>query len=171
MIANFTACCRTTSLAPRAAQFCAVLLVLLQLGALPARAEIWAEPGDIGLRSDLQLLADYGVIRAPGQTWPRPWPEIAKAVEDAGTDGLPEHVLAALARVRFRAGEASRTEGLDIRASLAVAQSPTKLRTFDDRPREAVEGSFSVAGMGEYTAGKLRVTGVLRTRRRQASAP
>jgi hypothetical protein len=30
-------------------------------------------PGDIGLRHEIQLLADYGVIRGPVTTWPLAW--------------------------------------------------------------------------------------------------
>ena len=38
------------------------------LAAVPALAGPWLDPGDAGLRHDVMLLADAGVIRAPVST-------------------------------------------------------------------------------------------------------
>ena len=47
------------------------LLLSLLAGATPlAKADPWLAPGDEGLRSDIQLLADAGIIRGPVTTWP-----------------------------------------------------------------------------------------------------
>ncbi len=35
------------------------------------------QPDDVGLRHDIQVLADYGVIRGPVTTWPLSWDAIA----------------------------------------------------------------------------------------------
>ena len=45
-----------------------------------ARADPWLAPGDEGLRSDIQLLADAGILRGPVTTWPMSWPDIARDV-------------------------------------------------------------------------------------------
>ena len=35
-----------------------------------SHADPWLAPGDEGLRSDIQLLADAGILRGPVTTWP-----------------------------------------------------------------------------------------------------
>jgi hypothetical protein len=138
---------------------CLAAVFLLAVG-MPLVAQPWADAGDLRLRADLQLLSDHGVIRSPGMAWPRPWPDIAAAVEDADVEGLPQHVLAALARVRAGVEAASHVGQPRVEASVSGAVSPTDLRTFADGPRDRLEGSLSVSGMGDRFAGRLRVTGV-----------
>ena len=113
-----------------------MLLLALALRVQPLWADPWIPAGDVAMRSDLQLLADYGVIREPSQTWPRSWPEVARAVLDAPVDGLPDYVVVALARVRAAAEAAGKTTPLAARVSIAGAVHPTRLRTFEDSPRE-----------------------------------
>ena len=50
---------------PSALSACALLLA-----AGAAAADPWIEPGDAGLRHDLQLLADAGILDAPLTAWP-----------------------------------------------------------------------------------------------------
>ena len=35
-----------------------------------AEADPWLAPGDEGLRSDIELLADAGILHSPVTTWP-----------------------------------------------------------------------------------------------------
>ena len=57
--------------------------------------------GNAALRADIQLLADYGVIRGPVTTWPLAWGPILADIEDSGsTVARPPQVLHAAARVR-----------------------------------------------------------------------
>ena len=60
---------------------CTWLLALFGAGAASvASADPWLAPGDAGLRSDIQLLADAGIIRGPVTTWPMSWPDLARDV-------------------------------------------------------------------------------------------
>ena len=145
---------------PASARLAAVLFMLWAATLSVAHAEPWIDAGDPRMRHDLQLLADYGVIRAPTMTWPQPWADIAMAVADASGDGLPRHVAAALARVREAADRAA--DPMHVEATVAAAQAPTQLRTFADTPREGLQGTASLTAMGDAVAGRLRVTAVAR---------
>src|SRR5690606_15143364 len=75
---------------------CALVLA----GATMSQAGPWADAGDRQLRSDIELLAQHGLIRGPITTWPLPWKQInARLTLDNGRP-LPPHVASALARVR-----------------------------------------------------------------------
>ena len=43
-----------------------------------AHADPWLAPGDEGLRCDIELLADAGILRGPVTTWPISWPDLAR---------------------------------------------------------------------------------------------
>lgn len=133
-------------------------LICLGTGAVAAP---WIDAGDSAMRADLQLLSDHGVITSPGQTWPRPWPEIARDVARTDRDDLPAHVLAALARVRAAAMRATDDSDIDISATVGTARSATRLRTFEHTPREQLEGNVSVEAMRGRVAGRLSLTGAL----------
>ena len=76
--------------------------------AATARADPWLAPGDEGLRSDIQLLADAGILRGPVTTWPH-----VLARYRARRAGAPDmrtsmrRTAAALVRVRRLARVAS----------------------------------------------------------------
>jgi len=50
-----------------------ITLITLALFASSSLAGTVAPPGDIGLRHDIQVLADYGAISGPITTWPLSW--------------------------------------------------------------------------------------------------
>ena len=52
-------------------------LIALFLAANTAFAGPVTPPGDIGLRHDIQVLADYGAISGPVTAWPISWDAIA----------------------------------------------------------------------------------------------
>ena len=96
-----------------------LLALLAPVIAALAHADPWLAPGDEGLRSDIQLLADAGILRGPVTTWPISWPDVARDVKGAKEDGLDEAVAAALVRVR-RLSQASSSQGfsgIGLRAS------------------------------------------------------
>ena len=84
-------------------------------------ADPWLAPGDEGLRADIQLLADAGILRGPVTTWPMSWPDIARDALAADVVGLDEGTARALQRVRrlSRMSSADGFSGLGIRASAA----------------------------------------------------
>lgn len=142
------------------ARFVSALLLLVAAFATPARAEPWLDAGDVRLRADLRLLADYGIVEEPGLTWPRSWPEIARSVSNASVDGLPANVLEALARVRADAAVASRADGVNVRVFGSAAMQPQRLRTFAAGPRENLEVGAEASHVGEELAFRLRAAAV-----------
>jgi hypothetical protein len=124
-------------------------------------ADPWLAPGDVGLRHDLELLADLGVIKGPLTQWPVPWPDVARDVlAFEKVEALTPGELRALGRVRRAARHAMRAD--DLRAHLRVAGSsePDILRGFAATPREEGEAEVGVDWMGERFAARLQVTGV-----------
>src|SRR5262245_11405733 len=106
---------------------------------LSAHADPWLAPGDEGLRSDIQPLADAGILRGPVSTWPMSWPDIARDVLGADESEFDQVTAEALMRVRRRARDASSTgfSGAGVRVS--GSYEPTTLRGFADTPREEGE--------------------------------
>jgi hypothetical protein len=131
---------------------------LIALAPLMALAAPWIAPGDEGLRSDLELLADAGILRGPVTTWPISWPDIARDVlapdirpGDAATAG-------ALQRTRRRARQASERGfgGLGIR--VAGSYEPSPLREFASSPREEGELGLHASWLSDHFALSLEGT-------------
>ena len=135
------------------------LFALLSAGlATLAHADPWLAPGDEALRSDIQLLADAGVLRGPVTTWPLSWPDIARDVQAANESDFDAATAGALMRVRrlSRASSSAGYSGLGIRAR-ATNQAMT-LRTFDDTPREEGELAMRASWLTDHFAVNLQGT-------------
>jgi hypothetical protein len=119
-------------------------------------------PGDIGLRHEIQLLADYGVIRGPVTTWPLAWDaveaDLRRSVDEETI--LPVAVERARDRLLARAERESQRGRHRVKGRLAVAEKPTRIRGFADTPREEGEVSAGYAWFGDYLTVDLNVTGV-----------
>lgn len=135
-------------------------IALLLAGAASLRAEPWIAPDDAGLRHDLQLLSDAGVIRAPLTTWPVSWAPIIQAtLQDRIEHSLLPGELAALQRVQTRARREMETEfHREFRVSLQERER--LLRTFDYAPREEGEVQGTASWIGNRFAGRLSLTSV-----------
>ena len=129
---------------------------LASLVMLTARADPWIAPGDEALRSDIELLADAGILRGPVSTWPMSWPDVARDVLSAEERGLDTATAEALARVRRRARAASGLgfAGLGVRAR--GAYEPATLREFADTPREEGELGVRASWLTEHFAVNLQ---------------
>ena len=92
-------------------------------------ADPWLAPGDEGLRNDIQLLADAGILRGPVTTWPLSWPDIARDVQAASESDFDPSTAAALTRVRRLSRDASSNgfAGLGVRAR--GTNQPASLRS------------------------------------------
>jgi len=119
-------------------------------------ADPWLAPGDEGLRSDIQLLADAGILHGPVTTWPMSWPDIARDVLAASQSGLDSGTEQALARVRQYARRSSDRgfAGLGIRVS--GAYQPATLRDFADTPREEGELGMRASWLTDHIAINLQ---------------
>jgi hypothetical protein len=129
------------------------LLILL---ASAVHADPWLAPGDIGIRSDIQLLADAGVLRGPVTTWPMSWPDIARDVQGHAPTEFDEITGDALLRIQRLARAASSVgfAGAGIRTS--AAYDPVELRGFEDTPREEGEIALRASWLGNHTALNLQ---------------
>jgi hypothetical protein len=125
-----------------------------------AGASPWLEPGDVGLRHDIQLLVDEGLISIPLTVWPMSWPQIVRDLEDLTVSPQTDtDVVATVERLRRRARLETRTgASLDWRVGLSAR--PTKLRTFESVPREEAEIEGAIEWLGDRFAVRLAATAV-----------
>jgi len=126
--------------------------VLLSLGAATVQADPWLAPGDAGLRSDILLLADAGILHGPVTTWPISWPDIARDALAADERRLDPGTGAALLRVQrlARAASARGFAGAGIRVS--GSNAPGMLREFADTPREEGEVELRASWLSDHLA-------------------
>jgi hypothetical protein len=119
-------------------------------------------PGDIGLRHEIQLLADYGVIRGPVTTWPLAWDAVEADLRHSKDEAtvLPVAVERARDRLLARAEGESRRGQHRVRGRLAVAENPIIIRGFADTPREDAEIRAGYAFFGDRFTIELNVAGV-----------
>jgi hypothetical protein len=138
----------------------ATFLVFASCAATSTIASPWLAPGDEGLRSDIQLLADAGVLRGPVTTWPISWPDVSRDVLAVDVADVDPAVAAALMRVRQRSHDAAARgfQGSGLRAS--VAERPGQTRVFDSSPREDAELEARAAWLGQHVAVNAQVTAV-----------
>jgi hypothetical protein len=134
------------------------VLLLLLATATAANADPWLAPGNEGLRHDILLLADAGVLRGPVTTWPISWPDVARDVLAANGSDLPAAIQPSLLRVQRLAREASRSgfSGIGLRAS--GSHEPAMLRGFADAPREEGELSARASWLSDRFAMNLQGT-------------
>jgi hypothetical protein len=131
-------------------------LVVASLMTMAARADPWIAAGDEALRSDIELLADAGILRGPVTTWPISWPDIARDVLAAEEAGLDEATAHALMRVRRRARAASGVGFAGMAIRLSGAYEPVTLREFADSPREEGELEMRASWLGNHFAMNLQ---------------
>jgi hypothetical protein len=121
-----------------------------------ANADPWLAPGEEGLRSDIELLADAGILRGPVTTWPLSWPDIARDVQAASESDFDPSTAAALTRVRRLSRYASSNgfAGLGVRAR--GTNQPASLRSFDDSPREDGELALRASWLTDHFSVNLQ---------------
>jgi len=125
-----------------------------------AVAEPWAASGDSGLRHDVQLLTDAGLLAGPYLSWPVGWNELARQLSAATAAELSLSQARALERVRARATRETKPHEVDLQLRLSAAVEPGTLRGFEDTPREEGEAWVSVETQRDRWAGMLRIGAV-----------
>ena len=136
-------------------------IITLSLAASAALAGPVAPPGDIGLRHDIQVLADYGVITGTVTTWPMSWDSIATDLQ-AATDNkiiLPVAVDQTMQRLLARAISETERGKPRMNSRISAAEEPTRIRSFTDTPREDGELSYGFSWAGEHVSLDLNATG------------
>ena len=132
------------------------LMLALLLCAAPARAAgLYLPAGDGGLRSDLTLLGDAGVLDLPLMAWPLPRTDLERALENAhiGEDSPLQGVLDRVQRAA--AGPESGTFGMRL-----IAGHQGLLRDFETAGREDGTATLAAAFGGERWSTTLVVAGV-----------
>ena len=121
-----------------------------------------AEPGDMGLRHDIQVLADYGAISGPVTTWPISWDAVLADLEyvQANDIVLPNKVLPTFNRVLARAQRETARGQVAFSGSLSGAEEPVNIRGFADTPRERGELEAGVSWFSEHISVDLNVSAV-----------
>lgn len=129
------------------------------LCASAARAsQVWAEVGDGRFRSDLELLADSGVIDLPLNDWPIPIADIVNVMGKVDPDKL---TVPALRQAYQRIEDAIRPTSEDYLhlGSVGLAGgSPGLLRDYDTPAREYGDASAEVDDYGYRWAAELNFT-------------
>ena len=136
------------------AQILASLVLILILGS-PAWAGPYVSAGDLSLRSDIQLLADHGIITGTVSTWPLAWGPILADLRKTHAAELPAAISDAFNRVLDRGNWDTRTDQLTFRASVGGAEEPTRMRSFQNTPRGNVEVSAGAGWTGDWFAADL----------------
>jgi hypothetical protein len=121
-----------------------------------AWADPWLAPGDVGVRADIQLLADAGILRGPVTTWPVSWPDVARDVIAADDASLDVATAGALIRVRRLARVAASTGFAGLGAQISAATDAPTLRDFANTPRETGEAGLRASWLTDHLAVNLQ---------------
>ena len=103
------------------------------------QASPWANPGDGSLRSDVEILAQYGLISGPINNWPMSWKQITRNLHKADEMVLPSYVNVALMRVKEKI-----PDKVNVKAKLYYTNKVDYFRGFQDSSRGKAEIESSV---------------------------
>ena len=76
-----------------------LMSLILFFGGTSSYASPWASPNDERLRSDVELLAKFGLVSGPINSWPISWKQITSSLYKAEEQNIPSYVSRALMRV------------------------------------------------------------------------
>lgn len=128
----------------------------LALGA--AAAGPWAEVGDAGLRSDIEVLSAAGVIDNITTQWPLPWGGILYRLDQPGAlDGQPNYVRDAAMRVHARGMAETETHELHASMTVDAGNGPSVVRGFDAMGRQDVQGQATLEYLWDSTVVHLAI--------------
>ena len=130
---------------------------LLTVIASTALAGPYIPAGDTMLRSDIQRLADAGVITGPVTSWPLAWGPVLEALNDADLSREPPTVVDAVRRVQRRADWETRTEEPTFNAELGVSHNRSRIRSFQNTPRGRAEAQVGVNWTGDTFGADVNV--------------
>ena len=131
---------------------------LVCLAQLPPPSQVWAQVGDGRFRSDVELLADSGVIDLPLNDWPIPMADIARVMDKVDPDKLAQPALRAAYERIENAIRPSNADFLHLNAVGLAAGHPGLLRDYDTPGREDGGASAQVVDYGYRWAAELNFT-------------
>jgi hypothetical protein len=130
----------------------------LWLGLSAAAASPWAEVGDSQLRSDIQILANAGLIDDVTTQWPIPWAGIVSELRDQiALAAQPAYVRQAARRVMAHAKADMHRNTFTGEVSTDFTNLPDVVRGFDGLGRNKGETQWSMEYMDSDTALRLSI--------------
>ncbi len=129
-----------------------VFAFALLLGLTNAWAAPWAEVGDAQLRSDIETLANAGVIDNLTTEWPVPWTRILERLAVSGAlRNKPGYVVDAAERIRSQAAGQMAQDTTSFSAYIDATNAPEVVRGFDALGRQNVQTQGTLSWNGEST--------------------
>jgi hypothetical protein len=124
----------------------------LLFGLTSAWAAPWAEVGDAQLRSDIETLANAGVIDNLTTEWPVPWTRILDRLGVSGVlSNQPGYVIDAAERIRSQAAYQMVQDTTSFSAYIDATNAPEVVRGFDALGRQNVQTQGTLSWNGEST--------------------
>ncbi|QSX30203.1 capsule assembly Wzi family protein [Shewanella cyperi] len=120
----------------------------------------WVDTSDLYLRTDIQTLADAGIITVPVNTYPLMWSGIGVDLGKAEPSLMTEAQAQAYARVNFYYQQAIANRGAS-RLRLSAADEAARFQHFGSDYREQGELGLSHEYLGSRFAFKLAATATL----------
>ncbi len=131
---------------------------LLILSSPLLQAAPWAETGDSALRSDIETLANAGVINDLTMQWPLPWDRIlSRLSSDTALAGQPAWVQDAAQRLEVRAKQELSPDTVNVSGWADATNAPDIVRGFDALGRQNVQGQAGYEWNGDATTVHLNV--------------
>lgn len=131
-------------------------ILLLALPPLSAGASPWAEAGDPQLRSDIEILANAGLLDNITTQWPLPWRDIVARLHDSDSlSHQPAYVREAARRVLGQARAETQTGTLRASVTADGTNLPSVVRGFDALGRGDFDGQVAAEYNWESTSIRL----------------
>ena len=130
-----------------------LLSSLLLLGCSSIQATWWVEPNNLALRSDIQLLADTGIILQPITTYPLMWDGLKQDMDNTNQSKLNANQLSAFKRITTAYNKDHKK--VNIKAGLAAASDTTRFNGFGQDYRDKAEAFVSAEVTQDWFSGRL----------------
>ncbi len=127
---------------------------MVWLSAGPCLASPWAEIGDGGLRSDIEILAAAGVIPDLTSQWPLPWTSISHVLSAASLSGQPDWVQGAAQRV-MEAAHRQTQDGMQAAVLADLTNRTSVVHDFDGLGRGQGQAQFVLDYNAQSFSGRL----------------
>jgi hypothetical protein len=118
-------------------------------------ASPWAEVGDAGLRTDIEVLHQHGLIRGPITTWPIPWGQISANLRSKDESQLPVYVRRSLRRVQRKLKVGTDSHRLKSSFKVRASVEPSIVRGFETVARDEVDARAAAEYMTRHFAGRV----------------
>ena len=123
--------------------------------------EPWTYAATSATKSDVDLLASYGLIQAPVLTWPIPWDSIAESLLSDESKIRIKTAPSAVQLAYFRMVsqyEAATQRQLKGEAFVSGGSHINPFRSFDYQPRSNINSGFEIEKQGDNWAGEIALS-------------